>query len=81
MDIAITGSHGLIGSALATSLEADGHRVVRLVRGGADGADAVAWDPTAGTIDAERLEGLDGVVHLAGEGIVAPGSDVALLRP
>ncbi|MBX3285535.1 MAG: TIGR01777 family oxidoreductase [Acidimicrobiales bacterium] len=81
MDIAITGSHGLIGSALATSLEADGHRVVRLVRGGADGADAVAWDPTAGTIDAERLEGLDGVVHLAGEGIASrPWSDAQRRR-
>lgn len=71
MDIAITGARGLIGTALSRSLEADGHRVVRLVRGGASGPDAVAWDPAAGTIDAGGLEGLDAVVHLAGEGIAS----------
>jgi len=69
MKVAVTGSHGLIGSALASSLEADGHEVTRLVRGRAAGAHEVAWDPGAGTIDAEALEGLDAVVHLAGVGI------------
>lgn len=70
MDIAVTGSNGLIGSALVASLRADGHRVVPVVRSG-DGADAVRWDPTAGTIDRAGLEGLDAVVHLAGEGIAS----------
>ncbi|MFM7618037.1 MAG: TIGR01777 family oxidoreductase [Actinomycetes bacterium] len=69
MDIAVTGSNGLIGSALIRSLEADGHSVRRLVRGGSTGAGRVAWDPAAGTIDAVGLEGVDAVVHLAGEGI------------
>ena len=69
MDIAVTGSNGLIGSALIRSLEADGHSVRRLVRGGSAGAGRVAWDPLAGTIDAAGLEGVDAVVHLAGEGI------------
>ncbi|MFM7061043.1 MAG: TIGR01777 family oxidoreductase [Actinomycetes bacterium] len=69
MDIAVTGSNGLIGSALVRALEADGHTVRRLVRGGASGAGCVAYDPTAGTIDAVSLEGIDAVVHLAGEGI------------
>jgi NAD dependent epimerase/dehydratase family enzyme len=69
MDIAITGARGLIGTALGRSLQQDGHRVVRLVRGGATGPDAVAWDPAAGTIDTAGLEGVDAVVHLAGEGI------------
>ncbi len=69
MKVAITGSHGLIGSALASSLESDGHEVTRLVRGRPAGAHEVAWNPAAGTIDAEALEGLDAVVHLAGVGI------------
>jgi uncharacterized protein (TIGR01777 family) len=69
MEIAVTGSNGLIGSALITALEADGHGVRRLVRGGATGPGRVAWDPAAGTIDAAGLDGIDAVVHLAGEGI------------
>jgi uncharacterized protein len=68
MRIAITGSSGLIGTALRASLEADGHDVVPVVRSGG-GPGAVTWDIDAGTIDATGLEGLDGVVHLAGEGI------------
>jgi hypothetical protein len=68
MRIAITGSSGLIGTALRASLEADGHDVVRVVRSGG-GPGTVSWDLDAGTIDAAGLEGLDGVVHLAGEGI------------
>ena len=68
MRIAITGSSGLIGTALIRSLEDDGHSVVRIVR--ADGgAGTVRWDINAGQIDAVALEGLDGVVHLAGAGI------------
>jgi uncharacterized protein (TIGR01777 family) len=70
MRIAVTGSSGLIGSALCASLEGDGHDVVRVVRSGS-GPDTVRWDIAAGTIDAAGLEGLDGVVHLAGEGIAA----------
>jgi uncharacterized protein len=70
--IAITGSSGLIGSALVRSLEGDGHAVVRLVRpGSGDSPGAVGWDPSAGEIDAAGLEGLDGVVHLAGEPVAA----------
>jgi len=70
MRIAVTGSSGLIGAALTRSLEADGHSVVPVVRRPvAAGEAAVRWDPDAGTIDAAALEGLDGVVHLAGAGI------------
>jgi uncharacterized protein len=68
MDVAITGSTGLIGTALADALGGLGHRVIRIVRGVASG-DAVAWDPKAGTIDAGGLDGVDAVVHLAGAGI------------
>jgi uncharacterized protein len=69
MEIAITGSSGLIGTALAAALRADGHRVRPLVRGPSPDPAAVRWDPAAGTIDATGLEGVDAVVHLAGVGI------------
>lgn len=69
MDIAITGSTGLIGEALRASLVADGHRVVRVVRRTATGADEITWDPAGGHLDPSDLVGLDAVVHLAGEGI------------
>jgi len=65
----VTGSHGLIGSALVSSLEGDGHQVTRLVRGQASGSSEVAWNPAEGSIDADALEGHDAAVHLAGVGI------------
>ena len=71
MQLLITGSHGLIGSSLIASLSGAGHQILRLVRGSATQADEVAWDPSRGTIDAAGLEGLDAVVHLAGESIAA----------
>jgi uncharacterized protein len=46
-----------------------GDQVTRLVRRPATGAGEASWDPGAGTIEADKLEGLDGVVHLAGVGI------------
>jgi uncharacterized protein len=68
MDVVITGSSGLIGTALITALELAGHRPIRMVRGTATG-DQLSWDPIAGRIDAGGLEGIDAVVHLAGAGI------------
>lgn len=79
MRVAITGIRGLIGSALAASLRADGHEIVgvsRRPRSGSDGGDSdglgdrtIAWDVAVGSIDARALEGLDAIVHLAGESI------------
>jgi hypothetical protein len=69
VDVLITGSHGLIGTALIPRFRARGDRVLRLVRGAPEGADDIAWDPPSGTIDAASLEGVDAVVHLAGAGI------------
>ena len=69
MRICVSGSSGLIGTALRRSLEADDHTVLRLVRSGDDGPGLVRWDIGRGEIDASSLEGLDAVVHLAGEGI------------
>lgn len=73
MDIAITGASGLIGRALASSLRADGHRVRPLARPSSSRSDGdrITWDPAAGTIDGAALEGVDAVVHLAGEGIAS----------
>jgi hypothetical protein len=68
VDVLITGSGGLIGTALVTALEAAGHRVVRLRRGAGD-VRSRTWDPEAGAIDASAFDGIGGVVHLAGEGI------------
>ncbi|MCU0309366.1 MAG: TIGR01777 family oxidoreductase [Acidimicrobiales bacterium] len=70
MKIAVTGSTGLIGSALVRSLSADGHEVTSVVRRPPlAGERAVRWDPMEGTIDAQGLEAMDAVVHLAGAGI------------
>ena len=70
MNILVSGSNGLIGSALVGHLTVGGHSVTRLVRTEPKpGEAAVRWDPAAGTIDAARLEGLDAVVHLAGENV------------
>ena len=68
MRVAITGASGFIGSALTSSFERDGHEVLRIGRS-ASGAGAIRWDPTSGVLDAGPLEGVDAVVHLAGEGI------------
>ncbi len=69
MKIAVTGSSGLVGSALVPHLAAGGHEVVRLVRSRTVRPGEIAWDPERGTIDSASLEGLGAVVHLAGESI------------
>jgi hypothetical protein len=69
MRVAVTGSNGLIGTALVESLEGDGHQVTKLVRGEPRGSNELRWSPSSGTIDAAGLEGHDAVVHLAGVGI------------
>lgn len=69
MDVVVAGSHGLIGSALVARLASRGHRVRRLVRGGATGPDDLGWDPVAGTLAPGALDGADAVVNLAGAGL------------
>ncbi|MCX5201666.1 TIGR01777 family oxidoreductase [Streptomyces sp. NBC_00237] len=69
MRIAVTGSTGLIGTALVRSLRADGHEVVRLVRRPARTGGEVTWDPKRSYVDARGLVGCEAVVHLAGAGI------------
>ncbi|MGW7491442.1 TIGR01777 family oxidoreductase [Streptomyces sp. NPDC054786] len=69
MRIAITGSTGLIGTALVRSLRSDGHDVVRLVRRAPTAADEVRWDPKQQEVDTAGLAGCGAVVHLAGAGV------------
>jgi uncharacterized protein len=69
MEVAITGASGLVGTALARSLRRDGHTVRPVVRRPSTDAGAIHWDPAAGTIDGDALDGVDAVVHLAGAGI------------
>ncbi|MFN2324566.1 MAG: TIGR01777 family oxidoreductase [Gemmatimonadales bacterium] len=68
LQVAVTGASGFVGRAVVASLRADGHRVLSLVRRPTPG-DTATWDPATGAIDRDALEGLDAVVHLAGEDI------------
>ena len=74
MKVAVTGSSGLIGTALVASLRADGHEVIRLVRRPPRGADEARWDPRAADAGLVPyapggLDGLHACVHLAGAGV------------
>jgi uncharacterized protein len=66
--VAITGATGLIGTALCAHLRSQGHTVKRLVRRNPTGDD-ILWNPASGTIEADKLEGSDVIIHLAGYGI------------
>ena len=75
MKILVSGSSGLVGSALLPVLSSAGHEIIRLVRrpsapsGPEDST--VPWNPETGELDGSRLEGIEAVVHLAGENIAA----------
>jgi uncharacterized protein (TIGR01777 family) len=71
--IAITGSSGLVGSALTAFLRTGGHRVIELVRGTAETADQRQWHPD--DPDPDLLEGVDAVIHLAGASIAGRFTD------
>ena len=72
MRIAVTGSTGLIGTALVAALRDGGHQVIRLVRRTPARKDEIAWDPLAptGGLAPGALDGLDAAVHLAGANVV-----------
>ena len=71
MRVAVTGSTGLIGTALVAALRDAGHRVIRLVRQTPASEDEIAWDPLAptGGLAPGALDGLDAAVHLAGANV------------
>ena len=68
MRVVVSGSSGLIGRSVASALRARGDVVTPLVRRPPAPGEA-KWDPVAGTIDADALDGADAIVHLAGAGI------------
>lgn len=70
MKIALSGARGLVGSGLVRHLRQEGMEIYPLVRRRAAGESAeIFWDPVAGEIEADRLEGMDAVIHLAGENL------------
>ena len=70
MKIVVSGSTGLIGSSLVDGLMRRGDDVVRLIRRPqAASGGALRWDPERSTIDRAGLEGVDAVIHLAGENV------------
>ncbi len=83
--ILVTGSSGLIGTALCAFWSNAGHEVHRLVRRApravVDGSGReFSWDPAAGTLDPAAFEGVDAVVHLAGANLLARRWDAAFKR-
>lgn len=69
MHVLISGASGLVGTALAASLQQDGHSAVPLVRSGKPGVQGVRWNPAAREFDRAAAEGADAVVNLAGASI------------
>lgn len=69
MRVAVAGSSGFVGSELLPRLRSAGHDVLRLVRRETSTPDEVSWNPAAGTVDLDRLAGVDAIVNLAGAGI------------
>jgi len=72
--VLISGSSGLIGSALLPTLQANGYQVTRLVRRSMGRADELVWDPAA-PLPPESVSGFKAVIHLAGESIVGRWND------
>ncbi len=71
LTVAISGSSGYLGRNLRHLLTTGGHRVVRLVRSRAGaGGDTVFWDPRRKEVDGAALQGVDAIVHLAGEPLI-----------
>jgi uncharacterized protein len=71
LKIVISGASGLIGSELISSLPKDKHEILRLVRKPQAGPGEIRWNPLSGQLDKSALEGVDAVVHLAGENIAS----------
>lgn len=70
MKILVTGASGLVGTALSPALKNAGHEVYKLVRSAPNAAAGeISWNPERGEIDAASLEGMEAVIHLAGESV------------
>ena len=69
MRVVVAGSSGLIGTELVSTLRAGGHEVTRLVRRPPSAEDEMQWDPAAGRVPTDALDGCDAVVNLCGVGV------------
>ncbi len=69
LTVAVSGASGLVGSQLVPFLQTGGHTVRRLVRSRPVGEGDILWDPKAGEVEADKLEGVDAVIHLAAESV------------
>jgi uncharacterized protein (TIGR01777 family) len=67
--VVITGSTGLIGTALVGKLKSNGYTVQRLVRRPTVSSEEIFWSPAQSKIDLDSLAGVDAVIHLAGAGV------------
>jgi uncharacterized protein (TIGR01777 family) len=68
MKVLVTGGTGLIGTALSDALRERGDLAVAITRG-RHAPGEFSWDPERGELEADRLEGADAIVNLAGESI------------
>lgn len=71
LTIAITGASGFVGASLTALLETGGHTVRPLVRRTPTDASEIQWDPKRGLVDPTQAEGVDAVIHLAGENLAS----------
>jgi len=71
MNILLSGSHGLIGSALVPLLQARGHSITRLVRSRPCSESEALWNPTDGELDDALVARSDAIIHLSGESVAA----------
>ncbi|MEM9657637.1 MAG: TIGR01777 family oxidoreductase [Planctomycetota bacterium] len=70
--VVVTGSTGLVGEPLVSELSGRGWHVIRAVRRPVRNTkNELFWNPDSGEIEREKLEGVDAIVHLAGENIAA----------
>lgn len=69
LTVAITGATGLVGRQMGAMLTTGGHRVIKLVRSGGNRPDEARWDLRIGVADPAKMQGVDAVIHLAGESV------------
>ncbi|MFP4227780.1 MAG: TIGR01777 family oxidoreductase [Salinivenus sp.] len=69
LTVAVSGASGLVGSQLVPFLTTGGHTVKRLVRSRPVGENEILWDPASATVEAEKLNGIDAVIHLGAESV------------
>ena len=78
--ILVTGASGLVGDVLCPLLSTGGHTVRKLTRSQPDEPNEYQWDPRQGTLDEAALDGVDAVIHLAGESIIGRWTDAKKRR-